>query len=1026
MEVSCISLRIFHRLEAGACRVARRCLSSPVLIILLIGLARSSIWAQSTTSIEGQVVDEFGGSIGGAEVRVGNSNTGIDRSTTTDGSGRYTFAALPVGLYMLEVRASGFKTRLMEEVRLQVAQPTILNFQLQVGDISQSVTVLSDQTLVEHSSISVGHIVDQRAIQETPLNGRYFLDLGLLVPGSVTASQTGFSSYPSRGVGALAINTAGNREETVNYMINGITLNNLVFESITFQPSIDAIEEFKIDNSTFSAQYGQTSGAVVNIATRSGSNGFHGGVFEYLRNDRFDARNSFTLKSSEPPPFKRNQFGGHIGGPVLKDKLFFFFSYEGLRQRQGLDLNSLVLSDEQRASATDPVIVRLLPLIPRANFFDLAGTPRFVGSATAPVDVDQWSADVNYNLSQKDILHGFYAIHDTFVREPNRFGNTIPGFGHDLNVLRQILTINESHVLSSTKVNELRLGFNRSHSGSTPVAQFNPADFGINNGRGTPVGLPQINIAGGALNFGGPSQFPSGRRDLTYVAGDTLSIFKGPHLLKIGAEFRQFYTDSFRLGTGSFNFPSVAAFIADTANSFSITLGNQTARITERALNAFVQDGYKLRPNLTLELGLRYDWNMTPTEKDDRFIVFDPQTVSLVRVGQQIDNVYHENNKNLQPRVGFSWDPFNDGRTSVRAAYAILVDQPMTSVVTATSANPPLSIPLTFSGPIRLDNALMVAQAAGLSPQTVDHGFDNAYLQSWNLNIQREIAAGITVSVGYYGSKGTHLIIRRNLNQPVEGVRPYLSLSPSSPILPGSTLGNIIQAESAGNSSYNAMWITGTQRLRRGLQLSASYTWSRSLDYNSLSSQGVVVQDSNDLGGDRGLSDFDARHRFVVRAIYDLPFKGNAFVNGWQLAAIVQSQSGSPVNIVTLNSTINGVPLTVRPDVNGPIVYPHQVNSWFDTSAFTAVPRFGSLGRNVVIGPTFNNTDIALMKNVNVGDLGRLQLRVEFFDLFNHANLGQPGNVVGAPTFGQITNTRFPTGESGSSREIQVAARFNF
>jgi len=245
-------------------------------------------------------------------------------------------------------------------------------------------------------------------------------------------------------------------------------------------------------------------------------------------------------------------------------------------------------------------------------------------------------------------------------------------------------------------------------------------------------------------------------------------------------------------------------------------------------------------------------------------------------------------------------------------------------------------------------------------------------------------------------------------------------------ILPGSTLGNIIQAESAGNSSYNAMWITGTQRLRRGLQLSASYTWSRSLDYNSLSSQGVVVQDSNDLGGDRGLSDFDARHRFVVRAIYDLPFKGNAFVNGWQLAAIVQSQSGSPVNIVTLNSTINGVPLTVRPDVNGPIVYPHQVNSWFDTSAFTAVPRFGNLGRNVVIGPTFNNTDIALMKNVNVGDLGRLQLRVEFFDLFNHANLGQPGNVVGAPTFGQITNTRFPTGESGSSREIQVAARFNF
>jgi hypothetical protein len=314
-------------------------LSSSVLIVLLIGLVRSNICAQSTTSVEGQVVDQFGASIDGAVVRVANSNTGIDRSTTTNGSGRYTFAVLLVGVYRLEVHASGFKRRLLEEVQLQVAQPTVLNFQLEVGDISQTVTVVNDQTLVEHSSTSVGHIVDQRAIQETPLNGRYFLDLGLLVPGSVTASQTGFSSYPSRGVGALAINTAGNREETVNYMINGITLNNLVFESITFQPSIDAIEEFKIDNSTVSAQYGQTSGAVVNIATRSGSNGFHGGVFEFLRNDRLDARNYFTLKSSDPPPFKRNQFGGHIGGPVLKNKLFFFFSYEGLHQRQGLDLN---------------------------------------------------------------------------------------------------------------------------------------------------------------------------------------------------------------------------------------------------------------------------------------------------------------------------------------------------------------------------------------------------------------------------------------------------------------------------------------------------------------------------------------------------------------------------------------------------------------------------------------------------------------------------------------------------------------
>ena len=981
------------------------------------------VHAQSTSSIEGQVTDPDGAVIPTVEITASSSAFGITRKTITDEGGRYQLVALPIGSYTIEVRARGFQTQVLKNLTLEVARRITQNFQLEVGDVSQVVTVASDQGLIEQSTVSVGHVVDQRMVQETPLNGRYFLDLGLLVPGSVTASQTGFSTFPSRGVGALAMNTAGNREETVNFMINGITLNNLVFSSISFQPSIDAIQEFKIDNSTFSAQYGQNSGAVVNIATRSGANQFHGEVFEFLRNDALDARNFFTLTSSQPPPFKRNQFGGHVGGPIIKNKLFFFFSYEGLRQRQGLDLNSLVLSDAQRAAATDPVIVKLIPLIPRANFTDASGTPRFVGSATAPVNTDQWSTDISYNLTGRDLLHGYYAIHDTYVREPNRFGNTIPGFGHDFYALRQILTLNETHTLSSTKVNELRLGFNRISARNTPSTQLNPAEFGINDGRDTPVGLPQINIAGGALNFGGPSPFPSGRADTTFVVADTLSMLRGRHSLKFGGEFRKFFTNSFRLGTGTFNFPTVAAFLANTANSFTITLGNQTASIAEGALNFFVQDNFRLRPNLTLELGARYDWNMTPTERFDRFIVFDPQTASLVRVGDQIDNVYHQNNKNIQPRVGFAWDPFKDGKTSIRAAYAILVDQPMTSVVTATTANPPLAIPLTFSGPIRLDNALTLAQAAGLAPQTVDHGFDNSYLQSWNLNAQRELADGLALSIGYYGSKATHLILRRNLNQPVNGVRPFPALSSSSPILPGAPLGNITQAEATGNSSYNALWVTTTQRLRRGLQVNASYTWSKSLDYNSLSSQGIVVQDSYNLRGDRGISDFDARHRLVVSAIYDLPFRGNRFVNGWQLAAIIQSQSGSPVNIVTLNSTVNGVPLTLRPDVSGPITILGGVDKWFDTSVFAAVPRFGNVGRNVVIGPAFNNTDFSIIKNLKLSESSKLQLRAEFFDVFNHANLGQPGNVVGTPSFGQITNTRFPTGESGSSRQIQFAMK---
>jgi hypothetical protein len=350
----------------------------------------------------------------------------------------------------------------------------------------------------------------------------------------------------------------------------------------------------------------------------------------------------------------------------------------------------------------------------------------------------------------------------------------------------------------------------------------------------------------------------------------------------------------------------------------------------------------------------------------------------------------------------------------------------MTSVVTGTSGNPPLAIPLTIAGTIRFENAIELAQAAGLAPATVDHGFDNAYIQSWNLNVQREFLAGLAVMAGYFGSKGTHLILRRNINQPIEGVRPYPVVSPSSAILPNSPIGNITQAESTGNSSYNALWVTASKPLASGLQINVSYTWSKALDYNSLSTQGIVVQNSYNLRGDRGLSDFDARQRFVARAIYDLPFSSNRFVQGWQLAIVAQAQSGNPVNIVTSNSTVTGIPNTLRPDVSGPIAIVGSVDRWFDTSVFSPVAGFGNLGRNVVIGPGFSNTDFSIMKNTGLTEKIRVQFRIEVFDLFNHANFGQPGNVVGTPGFGRVTNTRFPTGESGSSRQMQLGVKLIF
>jgi outer membrane receptor protein involved in Fe transport len=1014
------------------------------LLILVVGLfGNSLVLAQSTATVQGTVTDAKGAVVPNASVTVKNRNTAFERTTQTDTEGNYQVPALPVGSYSIEVKLEGFKTQLADQVTLEVAKTVVQNFQLEIGSISEQVMVSSDVPIVETATTSVGTVINQRTVQEIPLNGRHFVDLGLLIPGSVTPPQNGFLTAPLRGQGSFAFNTAGNREDTVNFMINGVNLNDMVQNQITFQPSINTVQEFKVDNSTFSAEYGRNSGAIVNIATRSGTNNYHGEFFEFLRNDALDARNFFDARK---PPFKRNQFGFNIGGPIHlprfgeggpilgyngKDRTFFFFSYEGLRQRQGLTLTSNVLTAAQRASVVNPTVLKLLPLIPLATSVDIVGgvpVARFAGAGTAPVNIDQYTGDVSHNISNSDRIHGYYAYQRDLRGEPNLQGNTVPGFGDTRQSTRQIFTLNETHIFGPTLTNEARLGFNRVNITFTPNAQLNPVDFGINNGVTQPIGLPQITITGFNFSIGGPAGFPQGRADTTVVVSDTLSYLHGNHSFKFGGEVRRFYNNNFTLDTGTFTFANVNNFLAGNAGAFSVTLGDRSSAIIQSAVGFYAQDNYKVRPNVTLELGLRYDWNVTPTERYDRFVVFDPASRSLIRVGTGVDEVYRQNNKNFQPRVGIAWDPFKDGKTSVRAAYAVLTDQPVTNAVTPLTSNPPLATPLTFTGPITFANAVTVAGLAGLAPSSIDQGFDNAYVQSWNLNIQRELGRDFGVTIGYFGTKGTHLRISRNINQPINGgARPMPNVSASSPIRPGAPLLNIIQIEGTGNSSYNALWATATKRLSRGLQFNASYTFSKSIDYNSLNSQGVVIQDSYNVRDSRGLSDYDARHRFVISGLYELPFRGNQLVEGWQLSTIVQSQSGNPVNIVINNATFTGTNNTVRPDVTGPVSILGTPNRWFDTAPFV-VPagRFGSLGRNVIIGPGFNNTDFSVIKRTKISENQLIEFRWEVFDLLNHANFGQPGRVVGSANFGQITNTRFATGDSGSSRQMQFALKYKF
>ncbi|MGZ7090243.1 MAG: TonB-dependent receptor domain-containing protein [Candidatus Angelobacter sp.] len=1037
---------------------------SPLMLPLLILMFAATAFAQTTASIQGTVSDQSGAAVVGAKVTVKNTALGIERTTQTSSTGSYEVPALPPGTYSVQVQIAGFETQLAKDLVLQVSQNSVQNFGLKVASTSEVVTVEAAAPVIETTTITVGQTINQRTVQEIPLNGRHFVDLGLLIPGSVTPPQNGFLTAPLRGQGSFAINTAGNREDTVNFMVNGVNLNDMVQNQITFQPSINTVSEFKVDNSTYSAEYGRNSGAIVNIATRSGSNNFHGEVFEFIRNNALDARNFFNPVGQAMSPFKRNQFGAAFGGPIKKDKTFFFLSYEGLRQRQGLTLSTNVLPStgpNSRATVTaagNPVSLKILALIPVAN--DATGT-KFLGSATAPVDIDQGTADISHNISNDLRLHAYYAGQHDLRQEPTLQGNNIPGFGDTRESKRQIATVSLDQTLSSAIVNEARVGFNRIHITFSPNDTTNPVAFGILDGNNFNAGLPQITINGPGINLGGPAGFPQGRGDTTAVFSDTLSYIRGRHSFKFGGEFRRFYNNNFNGDAGTLGFLNVADFANGLPNAFSISPGNLPSRIATGELGFFGQDSWKVFQRLTLELGLRYDWNQTPSEALNRF------TNLLIINGQanlvNVPTPYNQNNMNFQPRVGFSFDVFGTGRTILRSGFAVLTDQPITNLVTPLTGNPPFGNPQAFAGGTSTKSTytglLTSAGASGLAPTILDPDFKNGYVESYNLNIQQQLSKNWSLMAGYFGSEGHHLRTRVNLNQfnafgpspTFTGIRPFPKLSPTSPVPPPNpanlNLGNISDNVSIGNSNYNALWISSNMRPWHGLQFNASYTFSKSLDITSQNGQGVVIQNSLNPAGDYGPSDFDARHRFAMNFIYDVPaLMQNRLFQGWQVGSIISDQSGNPVNLV-LNGVTGFTGLgTLRPDLLGPVQYvnqplPNGNIQWFAPSVctepcsgatfgLTTAPgalHFGNLGRNAIIGPGFNNVDFSLIKKTKISERFSHEMRVEAFDLLNHPNFGQPGRLApGSSLFGVISNTRFATGDSGSSRQLQFAMKLVF
>jgi hypothetical protein len=1054
------------------------------VVLLLVSV--SACLAQSTATLAGTVTDPSGAVVPGAQVTVHSLATGLDRQLVTDSAGLYVAPSLVPGDYQVQAKAAGFSQYTVKSVTLDVDQHVTVNMALALSTAGETVQVESTASQIETQTMTVGQVIDRNTVQELPLNGRHFLDLTVLTPGGVVAPTAGNLTGTSRGLGANSFITAGNREDSVNFQINGINLNDISQNQITFQPSINTTSEFKINNSTFSAEYGRSSGSIVNVSTRSGTDKFHGEVFDYFRNEALDARNYFN-RNFDPAtglaipglpgakaPLKRNNFGAAVGGPIWKDHTFFFASYEGLRQHQGILQNATVLTPAQQAqiaanAAQFPAAAALAKLIPLPN----SGN-NYVAFTPGPVQIDQFTGDVLQQLGAKDSLHGFYAFQKDVRTEPSlQYGTTpsIPGFGDHRNAHRQVFTFNETHIFSPNLVNEARLGFNRISIAFNPANLTDPTSVHIGDGLSGPVGIPQITISDISLSFGGPSGFPQGRSDTLGVFSDTATLLKGRHTIKFGGEFRRYLAASFGLSIGTLTYVStVNNFMKDTATVFSVTPTSVSARVYSSSVGAFIQDNFKLTPRVTLEYGLRFEWNGSPVEGANRFIFFNPNAVTLTKAGTfGQGRAAYAQNYNYEPRLGFAWDAFGTGKTVVRGGYGYLTDAPVSGSGAGLAQNPPNSTAVSYNGTaIPVGNLYGSAAASGFTVQSINPNFKNAYIESFNFNVQQALPYGFVGSLGYYGSVGRHLLIRTNQNQatgPVGAPHPFTKLAANSPILPGLAIAsNISEVNSIGTSNYNAMWAVLTKTVSRGLSVNMNYNWSKSMDINSLGSQGVLqLQDSNNPSGNYGLSDFDTRNHFAGTVIYALPFKGNRLVSGYQLSTIIQYQTGNPVNITAGSSGYNGLTGVVRPNLVGRITKQKSQGAIANVTYLPssnvcpigptlAVPSgcslqvqatqaatppggpippivytgIGNIQRNAGIGPGFADIDLSAEKDTKIFESLSFKLRVDAFDIFNHPNFGQPLGNTQSATFGQISSTRFATSDGGSSRQLQLSGKFIF
>jgi hypothetical protein len=909
-------------------------------------------------SLVGTVRDESGAILPGVSITITNLGTSLQRTAITNERGDYLVSELPVGRYSVAAELTGFRKEVRTGITLQIDQRARIDLNLKVGAVSEVLEVTANAPLVQSESAAIGNVVDNRKITDLPLNGRQFLQLNLLVPGAVTGIK---GSQLSTQGGAVSIN--GFREQQNQFILDGVDNTDLSINQYAVSPSIDSIQEFKVQSGTYSAAFGGRGGAQINVITKSGTNAFHGSAFEFIRNDNLDARNFFDQKRAE---FKRNQYGGSIGGPIQKDRTFFFFSYEGTNERKGTTRTGTVPTVLEKAgdfsqsgitiydpNTLDTATGRRQPFpnnqIPAGRLSsigraiavlypdpNLPGTSRnFISSPIRRRDVHQFTTRIDYKLSNSDDLSGRYSVdddkrYDTF--EPFTRRTNVPGFGTDTLNRGQLASISWIRLFSPRSLNEFRIGFNRFRNGIfsenrrlnyvqqlgiTPYAPIPDISFGY----------PAFTIVG-YDNLGEAANQPQNRRNNTYQLVDTWSYTFGEHSFKAGFAATKFQANTlFDSNTrGSMTFDRVYTASAATnpagGNALadlllglpfrtSVQVGEPLRYRFNANVGAFFQDDWKLSDRLTLNLGMRYEVNSPITEKYNRVSWFDESLGRMVVPLQEPSapkRPFDFDKNNFAPRVGFALRPFRDASTVVRGGYGVYFDMKLQNIVSGFVQNPPFRTSYDFFGNRDIANLTLAnpfPRASGSepapSPSAVNRDYPDSYVQQWSFNIQRELTTSVVLDVGYVGTKGSKLSRFRDINQPTPANGPVASRRP----LPA--FGSITLREASGNSIYNAFQLRVEKRVTMGLTLQTSYTFSKSIDDSS--SWGELPQDSRNLRGERGLSSYDSHNRLSVSSVYDLPWgSGRHFLS--DLSGVAATLlSGWQVN--GFYSVQTGRPLTV-------------------------------------------------------------------------------------------------------------------